>query len=200
MSGTIELDDYLDRWTQGLADRIAIAETVRAVVSACVDIQALVARGPLEGAMSTPTGRTSGVDPQKKIDVDANDLIVAALAKAPVAALLSEELEQPLQFTPDAPLAVAVDPIDGSSNTDVNVSIGSIFSILPVVAGNAAASFLQPGQKQVAAGFTVYGPFTALVLTLGNGTQIFTLDPASTRSIARTTATGTSRTASTSMT
>ena len=74
-------------------------------------------------------------------------------------------------------LAVAVDPIDGSSNIDANLSIGTIFTVLPVVkGGGAAATFMQPGTKQLAAGFTVYGPYTTLVLTVGDGTHVFTLD------------------------
>jgi fructose-1,6-bisphosphatase I len=98
------------------------------------------------------------------------------LKDAPVATLGSEELEWPLPINPGAPLAVAVDPIDGSSNIDANTSIGTIFTVLPARCnGVDGSSFLQPGSTQLAAGFAVYGPFTSLILTVGAGTQIYTL-------------------------
>ena len=78
----------------------------------------------------------------------------------------------------DAPLALAIDPLDGSSNIDTNVSIGTIFSLLPATGApdaDPAASFLQPGRKQLGAGFFIYGPQLALVLTLGSGTHVFVL-------------------------
>ena len=126
----------------------------------------------------------SGADPQKDVDIRANDLIVETLKAAPVATLASEELEWALPINPGAPLAVAVDPIDGSSNIDANISIGTIFTVLPARAnGVDTSSFLQPGTSQLAAGFAVYGPYTSLVLTVGEGTHIFTLDRASGRFI-----------------
>jgi fructose-1,6-bisphosphatase I len=177
MTETLTLKMYLDRWSRAEAARANVASTVLGLAGACAGISKLVARGPLAGALGAPTGKKSGVDPQKEIDIIANDLIVAAMQKAPVATLASEELDAPLLMNPGAPLAVAVDPIDGSSNVDANVSIGTIFTVLPASAGgNDASSFLQPGTQQLAAGFCVYGPFTSLVLTVGVGTQIFTLD------------------------
>lgn len=172
-----DLGGYLDRWAGSVAARADVAVTVVRLSEACSRISSLVARGALAGSLGAATGKQSGVDPQKDIDVRANDLIVAAVKQAPVATLASEELEWALPLHPGAPLAVAVDPIDGSSNIDANITIGTIFTVLPVCAeGVDDSSFLQPGTSQLAAGFAVYGPFTSLVLTVGAGTQIFTLD------------------------
>jgi len=156
--------------------RSDVAVAVMRLSDACCRIGNLVNLGPLAGALGNETGRQSGADPQKEVDVRANDMIVAALKDAPVASLGSEELEQALPLNPGASLAVAVDPIDGSSNIDANMSVGTIFTVLPARAnGLDASSFLQPGTAQLAAGFAVYGPYTSLVLTLGHGTHIFTL-------------------------
>ena len=91
-----------------------------------------------------------------------------AKASGVVAAAASEEEEDARAVTPGAPYLLLFDPLDGSSNIDVNVSIGTIFSVLPARAGEGAAPFLQPGRNQVAAGYCVYGPQTTLVLTLGS--------------------------------
>jgi fructose-1,6-bisphosphatase I len=172
----MDLGAYLDRWAEGDPARADVAVTVVRLSEACARIASLVGLGPLAGPVGSETGRQSGVDPQKEIDVRANDLIIEAIKGAPVATLGSEELEWALPINPGAPLAVAVDPIDGSSNIDADISIGTIFTVLPARAqGVDTSSFLQAGTSQLAAGFAVYGPFTSLVLTLGEGTHIFTL-------------------------
>lgn len=182
MSDPKDLGTVLNLWAAGNPGRSDVADTVMRLSEACCRIADLIGRGPLAGALGAETGEQTGVDPQKVIDVRANDLIVEALKGAPVATLGSEELEWPLPINPGAPLAVAADPIDGSSNTDANTTIGTIFTVLPTrCQGVDGSSFLEPGTRQLAAGFTVYGPFTSLVLTVGSGTQIFTLDPATGR-------------------
>jgi fructose-1,6-bisphosphatase I len=176
MTDQIDLGSFLDRWADKDPNRANVATTLIRMAEACARIASLVGSGPLAGALGAGTGQQSGADPQKEVDVRANDLIIAALKDAPVATLGSEELEWPLPINPGAPLAVAVDPIDGSSNIDANTSIGTIFTVLPARCnGVDASSFLQPGTAQLAAGFAVYGPYTSLVLTVGAGTQIFTL-------------------------
>lgn len=176
MTDPLDLGAFLDRWACGDPGRADVAITVVRMAEACCRIGSLVNLGPLAGSLGSETGRQTGADPQKEVDVRANDLIVEALKDAPVATLGSEELEWPLPIHPGAPLAVAVDPIDGSSNIDANVSVGTIFTVLPARAnGVDASSFLQTGEAQLAAGFAVYGPYTSLVLTVGSGTQIFTL-------------------------
>lgn len=122
---------------------------------------------------------------QQKLDVYANRALLHCLGvRDSVAALVSEENEEPLVFdrSPETGEYIIVfDPLDGSSNIDVNVNIGTIFSILrkpPTVGADVSAAVLQPGAKQVAAGYVVYGPSTIFVYTTGDGVYGFTLDPA----------------------
>ena len=177
MSNALDLQAYLENWAGNDGPRKEISAAVLCLGQACIRIAALVRQGALAGSLGGVTGKQSGVDPQKEVDVLANDLVAETLKGSPVAWLASEELDVPLQISEGAPLAVAIDPIDGSSNIDANASIGTIFTILPVVAGaSGEASFLQPGTQQLAAGFAVYGPYTSLVLTVGDGTHIFTFD------------------------
>ncbi len=121
---------------------------------------------------------------QQKLDVFANRALLHCLGgRDMVAALVSEEDEEPVTFDRSldkGKYIVVFDPLDGSSNIDVNVNVGTIFSILkrlPPVDGDLQASVLQPGSKQVAAGYVVYGPSTVLVYTTGSGVHSFTLDP-----------------------
>ena len=122
---------------------------------------------------------------QQKLDVYANEALMDSLgARSSVGALVSEEDEDPVTFD-ERPLEkgkyiIVFDPLDGSSNIDVNVNVGTIFSVhqrLAEAEGDMNASILQQGTKQVAAGYVVYGPSTVLVYTTGNGVHGFTLDP-----------------------
>jgi fructose-1,6-bisphosphatase I len=172
------LKQQLAEWADGADMRTAVAQTVEAIAAACIEISELVARGPLAGALGAESGDNADGDTQKALDLIANDLIVEAMHKAPVSCLVSEELEEPARIHKDAPLFVATDPLDGSSNIDTNVSVGTIFSIMPTPDGATdACCLLQPGTEQLAAGYVIYGPQTALVMTLGEGTQAYTLDP-----------------------
>lgn len=174
------LETYLNR--KVLADDLSqpVADTVIAIASATTEIFALVSRGRLAGNLGAARGDNADGDVQKELDLVANDIILAALGTAPVAWIVSEELEEVVQASVGEALVVAIDPLDGSSNIDTNTSVGTIFSILPAPMGlDASASALQAGAKQLAAGYVIYGPQTALVLTLGNGTMMFTLDPSS---------------------
>ena len=121
---------------------------------------------------------------QQKLDVIANDILMTCLGNRPsVAVVASEEDEEPTilrRGTQGGKYCVVFDPLDGSSNLDVCVSVGTIFSILrndPAIDG-AAETLRQPGTKQVAAGYILYGSSTAFVLTTGNGVYMFVLDPA----------------------
>ncbi len=167
----------LDAWARDDSTRGAVAEVVQAIADSAVTLGEIIAQGPLAGALGAVVGGNVDGDAQKALDVRANDLFLEALRHAPVAVFGSEENEEAIVLKHDAPLAVAIDPLDGSSNIDTNVSIGTIFSILPMKTGESAESaLLQSGANQLAAGFVIYGPLTALVLTLGQGTQVFTLD------------------------
>jgi fructose-1,6-bisphosphatase I len=121
---------------------------------------------------------------QQKLDVYANQALLHCLGlRDSVAALVSEEDEEPVTFdrsVESGKYIIVFDPLDGSSNIDVNVNVGTIFSVLkrlPAGKGDLQDSILQPGFKQVAAGYVVYGPSTVLVYTTGQGVHSFTLDP-----------------------
>lgn len=164
-------------WAADRPARLAVAATVSALATVSIEIAELVGQGALAGPIGRATGKMGEVDEQKEIDLLANNRIVDVLRGAPVAAVASEEMDAPLLLDARAPLIVAVDPLDGSSNIDANASIGTIFTVLPALQHNDDPSaFLQPGVNQLAGGFFVYGPQTVLVVTVGAGTQIFTLD------------------------
>src|SRR5918999_976499 len=155
---------------------------IEVVARACKMISHAVSKGPLAGI-----GDSMGLDnvqgeAQKKLDVIANSVLVEANEwGGQLAAMVSEEMAEPYQIPnryPKGEFLLLYDPLDGSSNLDVNISVGTIFSVLrcPGHCPADANSFLQPGSKQVAAGFAMYGAATILVLTVGNGVVAFTLD------------------------
>jgi len=170
----IPLEAALAAWADDDRRR-QVAETVVSLAEGCVEIAELVARGAIAGRLGALRRASSTGDDQKELDVRANDILIAAARRAPVGVFGSEEMDTSLVLDASKPLAVAVDPLDGSSNIETNVSIGTIFSILPNTA--TGEPLLQTGAAQLAAGYVIYGPQTALVLTLGSGTDIFTLDP-----------------------
>jgi fructose-1,6-bisphosphatase I len=168
---------YFAGWAANRPARLAVAAAVDALAAVSIEIAELVGQGALAGPLGQSTGKRHDTDDQKEIDVLANNRIVDALRGAPVAAVASEEMDGPVLLDEKAPLLVAVDPLDGSSNIDANASIGTIFTVLPALEHNDEPSaFLQPGVNQLAGGFFVFGPQTVLVVTVGAGTQIFTLD------------------------
>ncbi len=168
------LDAYLAGYC-GSRDpvRISVAETVRAFVGAAVNVRKLINEGALGSAFArTRSTSNADGDPQKELDVHADQLFLEAARRVSVAHYVSEEIAHPVSMDPASGIAVAIDPLDGSSNIDTNVSIGTIFSILPA-RESAAATFAQSGRHQLAAGFFIYGPQLALVLTTGNGTGVY---------------------------
>jgi fructose-1,6-bisphosphatase I len=179
MNDTLTLEAFLNEWSDSDRERMRIAEAVGALADACSAISNIIGAGALAGALGATRGDHGGGDVQKELDVLANNVLIERLRQAPVASMASEESPEPELLDARAPLLVAVDPLDGSSNIDTNVSVGTIFSILPGARecqpGDAEA-FLQAGARQLAAGYALYGPQTAFVLTLGEGTHIFTLD------------------------
>ncbi len=169
------LKTALDAWAHGDSARSDIASTVSALAQACIEISQIIGLGALAGINGVPTARPGGIDPQRQLDGVANEEIIAALHTQPVALFVSQELDEPLSLREGAPLIVAVDPLDGASNADTNAAVGTIFSILP---NTTNPTHLTMGATQLAAGFVVYGPQTVLALTLGAGTQIYTLNRA----------------------
>ncbi|GGK31493.1 class 1 fructose-bisphosphatase [Salinarimonas ramus] len=159
----------------------ALARTVLALAGAAAELSHLVSRGALEGALGAEIGEGHEAgDAQRALDVVADDLFFRALADAPVAAVASEEREGVVVLDERAPLAVAVDPLDGSSNIDINAPVGAIFSIMDAARdAPAEAPFLAPGTRQRAAGIVVFGPATTMLLSVGRGVDLHVLDRAS---------------------
>ncbi len=179
MAGEL-LGAYLDRWAGSDGQRRDVAATVTALTDACRAISVLVAQGSIEQNLGAAVTQNIQGETQKALDDLTDRMLIEACRGAPVAAVASEEDEHPVPGNPKGGrLLVAFDPLDGSSNIDINVSIGTIFSVLPAKPGADAVSveaFLQPGRNQLAAGYVLYGPQTTLVMTVGAGALCFTLD------------------------
>ncbi len=155
---------------------------VENVASACKAIGVAIGKGAIAGVLGgAGTDNVQG-EAQKKLDVLSNDILIRSKqANGTLAAMASEEMDEiypiPAEY-PRGDYLLLFDPLDGSSNIDVNISVGTIFSVLKKQGGQEAVTedFLQPGTAQVCAGYAVYGPSTLLVLTLGDGVDCFTLD------------------------
>ncbi|QOC23154.1 class 1 fructose-bisphosphatase [Wenzhouxiangella sp. AB-CW3] len=153
------------------------------IAVACKKIADLVNKGALVNVLGATDSRNVQGETQKKLDVISNELMIEALRyNGHIAALASEEMDSVYHLPANAPRGkylLLCDPLDGSSNIDVNVSVGTIFSILKApdgVTNPSEKDFLRPGTEQVAAGYCLYGPSTMLVLTTGHGVSMFTLD------------------------
>lgn len=153
---------------------------LRTILAASKEICFRVRQGALSGVLGSTLDENIQGETQKKLDVLSNQLLKDMLLdNASVRAIASEEEDTPVAGRPGAPYVVAFDPLDGSSNIDVNGCIGTIFTIYPSrddVPDFADEQFLQGGRKQVAAGYVLYGPSALLVLTTGGPTRCFTLD------------------------
>ena len=159
--------------------RLLIEVVARAVKAISVNIS----KGALAGVLGEAGTDNVQGEAQKKLDVIANEILLQANEwGGHLAAMASEEVETVHQIPFDYPkggFLLQFDPLDGSSNIDVNISVGTIFSVLrnpPDSTEPTEDDFLQPGREQVAAGYAVYGPSTQLVLTVGHGVHAFTLD------------------------
>ncbi len=153
------------------------------VLTACKKIACAVNRGGLIGILGSAGSENVQGETQKKLDIISNDVMVNSLEwTGHLAGMASEEMDDPLSIPdmyPRGKYLILFDPLDGSSNIDVNVSVGTIFSILRAPEGcenPTVEDFLQPGTRQICAGYAVYGPATMLVLTSGHGVNGFTLD------------------------
>ena len=187
MSRRVSLSRYLIEEQRARNPVEAIPGDLRLLIEvvsrACKNISNAVSKGALAGVLGQAGSDNVQGEAQKKLDVIANEVLLEANEwGGHLAAMVSEEMEgvHPIPHRyPKGEYLLLFDPLDGSSNIDVNVSIGTIFSVLRCPEGVTEpdeAAFLQPGAKQVAAGFAVYGPATLLVLTLGHGVAVFTLD------------------------
>ncbi|WP_107855507.1 class 1 fructose-bisphosphatase [Neisseria weaveri] len=155
-----------------------LGSVLESIIAACSTINNQVRLGALAGILGEAgTGNVQGED-QKKLDVIANDTLIQALKQnANVGGLASEEEDTFVACNENGGYLVLFDPLDGSSNIDVNISVGTIFSILAKPEGALTTeSFLQKGREQVGSGYVLYGPQTQLVFTLKHGVFVFTLD------------------------
>ena len=182
-AASISLTRYLIEEQRAGRINAELRQLIAVVARACTSISIAVSKGALGGVLGDAgTGNVQG-EAQKKLDVLSNDILLEANAwGGHLAACASEEMDH-CQPIPDAyprgNFLLLFDPLDGSSNIDVNVSVGTIFSVLRCPDGVTTPTdehFLQPGTAQVAAGYCIYGPSTMLVLSVGHGTHAFTLD------------------------
>ena len=184
MSKQVSLSRYLVE--QQRVDGLIPAQLrllLEVVARACKRISYSVNKGELGDVMGSAGSENIQGEVQKKLDIIANEVLIEANEwGGHLAAMASEEMESiylvPNRY-PQGEYLLMFDPLDGSSNIDVNVSIGTIFSVFKKPEGHPGVTeedFLQPGSQQVAAGYCVYGPQTTLVLTVGDGVAMFTLD------------------------
>jgi fructose-1,6-bisphosphatase len=180
--GRTTLSKFLITQLDGIDGARELGALLVDVAAAVKAIAAMASKGALGGYLGKVASTNVHGEAQATLDVVANDVLIKSCEWGGlVAGLASEELDEPYAVPP--PYArgrylLVFDPLDGSSNADVNVSVGTIFSVLrhdaPTPPG--VADYLQPGRDQVAAGYAIYGPSTMLVLTVGKGTHGFTLD------------------------
>ena len=167
-----DLRNYILTHSLGSPLQAAAGEAILALSAAAAQIATLIREPDSAADFAAAQGSANADgDTQKALDVICDEIVASALAAAGVATYLSEEREEPVPMNEDGLVIVACDPLDGSSNIDTNLSIGTIFSLLP-----AAAGPLQPGRNQLASGFFVYGPQTTLLLTMGEGVHAFQMD------------------------
>ena len=175
MSDELGLSRHLADYAGQDKQRVAVAAAIAAFAQASVEISALIGRGALAGITGKAIGdQNADGDDQKDLDVRADTMIREALAGVSHGALASEEASTFEAGDASALIQIAYDPLDGSSNIETNLTVGTIFAIFPHLPH--AVPFKQPGNAQLSGGFIVYGPQTSLVLTTGSGVDIFTLD------------------------
>lgn len=172
------LDAYLTSFADGCGEQQqAVAETIRALADAACSLSSLISQSS-SGTLGAASGaKNPDGDVQRFLDVSADQMFLDAAMKAGIKHYCSEELDSAVDLNGSGTIALAIDPLDGSSNIATNGAIGSIFSLLPCSERGPEASFLQRGAEQLAAGFVIYGPQLAMVLSLGSGTRIFVRSP-----------------------
>lgn len=156
-----------------------LVEVIEVLMIACKEVALQLREGALAGVLGTSTLTNVQGETQKKLDIVSNDIIKKVLLdNRLVRGVASEEEDKPVWGDHDGRYLITFDPLDGSSNIDINVSVGTIFSILEAPkpwAKQDEAEFLQAGRRQVAAGYVLYGPSAVLALTTGKGVNMFTL-------------------------
>lgn len=165
---------------QGLTLPAELGDAMQRLARVGIDLARIIARNGIGSDLAAARGMNAGGDGQKALDVIADEAFMTALRGSGVRYYASEEQQEALALNPAGGLALAIDPLDGSSNIDVNVSIGTIFSVFPV-AEDADKSFLRPGSEQIAGGYIIFGPQCCFVATFGQGVRQWVLDPDSGR-------------------
>src|SRR5260370_41013515 len=181
--GRTTLSKFLIQQLNGIAGANDLGALLVDVAAAVKAISAMTAKGALGGFLGEQGTKNVQGETQQKLDVLANDVMIRSCEWGGlVAGMASEELDDPYPV-PDEYVRgrylLVFDPLDGSSNTDVNVSVGTIFSVLRHNSRPeppTTANYLQPARQQVAAGYAIYGPATMMAATRGNGPPGFTLD------------------------
>ena len=170
----IALDTRLQSLKTGQPQQDALVELFSVLAAKAHEVSRIISAG---GELGHTIGdQNADGDAQKALDVIADEeFLAAAQTSGVVAAYCSEEQDQAVIIDEAAPLIIAIDPLDGSSNIDVNVSIGTIISVLPNPGGDLQQSAMQTGDQQLAAAFFVYGPQTTLLVTFGDGVHAFQL-------------------------
>lgn len=164
----------LDRTPQ-TADAFLVAEIDR-IAGVAASLARRIARGGIDENLGGMAGTNTDGDAQKALDVIADEAFMEALRGGDIRHYASEEQDTVVTLNPGGRFAIAIDPLDGSSNIDTNVSIGTIFGIYPAEE-TGEASFLRPGRDLLASGYVIYGPQCALMVTLGDGVLKYVLDP-----------------------
>lgn len=160
--------------------RPEVARVLDQIAAASADLAKKIARGGLDENLAAGAGTNSDGDAQKALDVIADASFREALGAGDVRFFASEEQEDAIELSPGGELALAIDPLDGSSNIETNVSVGSIFAIHEAKA-SAQESLLRPGREMLAAGYVIYGPQCCMMVSTGNGVLKYLLDPATGR-------------------
>ncbi len=180
----ITFTDWLNDTSRGHGALPAnLIQTLVVTAEACRRISAAIGQGALAGVLGAAGSENVQGEDQKKLDVIANDILLQLHSDGShLAGMASEEMDDPFPVPhpgSEGAYLLLFDPLDGSSNIDINAPVGTIFSVLPAPDGcdaRDASVFLQPGSAQVAAGYAIYGPSTQFILTLGHGVHAFTLD------------------------
>ncbi len=180
--GRTTLSKFLIQQLKGSPEQNDLAALLVDIAACVKAIAAMTAKGALGGAHGELASTNIQGETQKQLDVMSNTAFINTFAMGGlVAGIASEENDEPLPIDPgegSGRFLALFDPLDGSSNIDVNVSVGSIFSVLRAPEGGNVKprDYLHPGRRQLAAGYAIYGPATMMVLTVGKGTHGFTLD------------------------
>ncbi len=169
------LSEFLDALDKTSSAVRGLSGALMAIAEGSMTLEAVIS-SPEGAGQADIVGENTDGDQQKALDIQAHEIFLEALKDTSIGIIASEEAEHTISMGNGGNLALAMDPLDGSSNIETNAPIGTIFSILPINAASPETSFFKSGDEVIAAGFVAYGPRTQLYLTVGSGTQIFILD------------------------